>query len=181
MEINTTAATIYNLSGSAVPKETGNDVERISIWHLPKIAWATGLLFSMNLLIATGVAISPELDVDIYGEAVGDVVLAGAKPSPFVEPEPRPRAVRAALKLTPIVEFAPEIGWNGELAAPRSSESATAAPAAIPAAYRQPAYVTGSYAYEAAEKQMKFQKVSTAPVEMDATSRKASEIRRVIN
>ena len=165
MEINTTTATIYN-----VPKRenTESSGDKISLWRLPKVAWACAIIFSVNLLIAGTIAISPELNVDIYGEAAGDVVLAGAKPSPFVEPEPPARPVRAAMKMKPVVELSPEVAaaMDVELAnMPVRSASVQIprpSPAAIPAAYRQPAYVSGSKAYEAAEREMDFPRITAS-------------------
>jgi hypothetical protein len=159
MEINTNTTTIYNFPNADPEVAPDEREDTISIWRLPKIAWASGILFSVNLLIAGAIAISPELNVNIYGEAVGDVVFAGTKPSPFVEPEAPPRKVRAAVKMTPIVEFLPEVSAMLQTA---GNESMVASPAAIPAAYRQPAYVSGSQAYEAAERQMDFPRITAS-------------------
>ena len=166
MEINTTTATIYNVPERVDAHVTSDD--KISLWQLPKIAWACAILFSVNLLIAGAIAISPQLNVDIYGEASADVVLAGAKPSAFVDPEPPARPVRAAMKMTPVVELLPETAAaldmelanmpvrSASLQIPRTSQ------AAIPAAYRQPAYVSGSKAYEAAEREMNFPRMTAS-------------------
>lgn len=87
--------------------------ERLSIWQLPKLVWACGALFSVNLLVAGAIAISPELQVDMYGEtadSAGGYTLADAKPSPFVETASlKPRPVRTAERLRPIVEVNPEV------------------------------------------------------------------------
>jgi hypothetical protein len=183
MEINSITATIYNVPES-VGQPTHRDRDKISLWHLPKIAWACAILFSINLLIVGAIAISPELNVDIYGEAAGDLVLAGAKPSPFVQPEPPPRPVRTAMKMVPVVEFLPEAAIEFEISnmpvksasldMPRASERAsmtTVSPAVIPAAYRQSSYVSGSQAYEASEKQMNFPRMtaSASPRPLPAT------------
>jgi hypothetical protein len=137
MEINTTTTTIYSIPATDIPAHPANRDETVSIWRLPKIAWACAILFCINLMIATCITISPELDVNIYGAAAGDVVLANAKPSAFVEPAAKPKPVRQAMKLTPVVELLPEA------AAVMSVE--------IPATYRQPAYFAGSATIEAAE------------------------------
>jgi hypothetical protein len=145
MEINITAATIYGLSDGDISATATPDAETISIWRLPKIAWASGILAAINLVIAACIAISPEIQVDIYGRAAGDVVLAHAKPSPFVEPE-KPSPVRKAMKLTPVIEFVPEAasGMGVELT------NMPAQSASVPAVYRQPEFVN------AAERQMDF-------------------------
>ena len=97
------AATIYNVPETDRPGE--EQVEQISIWELPKIFWAAVILFVVNLVVATGIAASPELDVDIRGEAAGSAVSAKSRPSAFVDPEPqRRRAVREAVKLQPVLE-----------------------------------------------------------------------------
>src|SRR5262245_56643590 len=106
MEINTTTATIYSIPDSDAPGRIA-EAEKISIWRLPKIAWASAILSSINLMIAVCIAISPELQVDIYGRAAGDLVLAHAKPSPFVEPEKPAKGVRQAMKITSVVELSP--------------------------------------------------------------------------
>jgi hypothetical protein len=154
METNT-ATVIYSIPTSNAPEEARDDAgDKMPIWQLPKILWASAILFAANLIIAAGIAASPELNVDIYGEAAGDLVLAGTKPSPFVDPEPqKPRAVRAAVKLSPVIELNPEV-----LDIPRTSVHAASyrveLQANIPAAYRQPAYVSGDEAYRAAESQI---------------------------
>lgn len=154
METNT-ATVIYSIPTSNLPEEARDDGgDKIPIWQLPKILWASTILFVVNIIIAAGIAASPELNVDIYGEAAGDVVLAGTKPSPLVDPEPqKPRAARAAVKLTPIIELNPAV-----LEIPRTSVHAASyrvePQANIPAAYRQPAYVSGDGAYRAAETQI---------------------------
>jgi hypothetical protein len=181
MEINTTTATIYSIPTVGVPTH-GNDVEKISIWRLPKIAWASGILLGINLMIAGSIAISPELDVSIYGEAAGDVVLAHAKPSPFSEPEQKPRPVRQAMKMKPVVELLPEVAAamdvelanmpvrSASMSLPRQSERPRiSAPTAVPAVYRQPAYASGSSAIEASEKQMDFPRISASLTPRSAT------------
>lgn len=105
METNSAAATIYNIPEAVSPAE---QVQTISLWQLPKLLWAGTILFMVNAVIAVGIAASPELNVDMYGQAAGDAVLDSKKPSAFVAPEPqKPRAVRAAVKLQPVLEVAP--------------------------------------------------------------------------
>jgi hypothetical protein len=105
VEINTATATIYTVPEIDRPDD-GEQAEKISIWDLPKILWAGLILFVVNLVIATGIAASPELDVDIRGETAGAAAAAATKPSAFVKPEPeKQRAVRAPVKLQPVLEF----------------------------------------------------------------------------
>ena len=102
----------------SVPEhETGEsrDASKIGIWQLPKLLWAGTILFSANLIIASSIFISPEIDVDIYGEAASGVLSAGSKTSPFVAEQPKkPRAARVAVKLRPIVEVNPEAVVAGQ-------------------------------------------------------------------
>jgi hypothetical protein len=81
------------------------DDGQISLWQLPKIFWAALLVFGLNVGLAIVVLFGPELHVDMYGDQEERVVLAAeSKPSPFVgTPEEKPRKVRVAEKLTPVL------------------------------------------------------------------------------
>jgi hypothetical protein len=158
MEINTNTTTVYSVPTNGDPSNYAG-AQTISIWQLPKLAWACAILFTINLLIAACIKISPRLQVDIYGRAAGDVVLADAKPSAFVEPEKRARPVRQAMKLKPVIEINPEVGAAMEVELANMPAS-TASLTVHPAVYSQPTYASGSQAIEAAEKQMEFHRIS---------------------
>jgi hypothetical protein len=126
MEINTIAATIYNLRAPDREEDATN--ETITLWRLPKLLWAGSILFSINLLIASSVIATPEMNFDIYGEAAANVITAGTKASPFPNAEPQPRrTVRTALKLRPIVEVAAT--YDAATVIPMGTERAVARPA----------------------------------------------------
>jgi|SRR5687768_3554893 hypothetical protein len=81
-----------------------DDDGHISLWQLPKIFWAALLVFGLNVGLAVVVLFGPELHVDMYGDQEHVVLAAESKPSPFVgTPEEKPRKVRVADKLTPVL------------------------------------------------------------------------------
>jgi hypothetical protein len=121
---------------------TDAEAENPSIGRLPKLFWGGAILFSVNLVIATCIAISPELNVTVYGDDI-QPVNTGKKPTAFVNPEPRkPGAVRAAVKLTPVVEPIPETQ----------------------------AYVSSEKAYEAAEREGNFVRVTASAMPLNQPS-----------
>lgn len=91
------------------------DAAHISLWQLPKIFWAALFVFSLNVALAVVVLFGPELHVDMYGDQEHVVQAAELKPSPFVgTPEEKPRRVRVADKLTPVLveAGAPSMGLS---------------------------------------------------------------------
>jgi len=65
-------------------------------------------LFACNLIVMGGAALSPELQVGVYG-VESSRAYADAKPSPFTEiiDTARPRPVKLAQRLTPVIEQVP--------------------------------------------------------------------------
>jgi len=51
---------------------------------LPRLAWMGVGLFACNLIVMGGAALSPELQVGVYGDE-SNRAYADAKPSPFTE------------------------------------------------------------------------------------------------
>jgi hypothetical protein len=145
MDLNETRTTTCD----APPTEPAlAESPKIELRQLPALCWATAVLFGLNLMIACGVAISPELKVDMYGEADDDTTLiADIKPSAFVEPPARPRPVRRAERLRPIVQpvFSPEEEvLAGLMASP------------VPVVSQTERYVSGDKVYEVIEGQSPF-------------------------
>ena len=143
--------------------QTEAPAEKLTLWQLPKLVWACGALFSVNLLIAGAIAISPELRVDMYGEAVdpaSEFALAGARPSPFVEPASlKPRPVRTAERLRPIVEIDPEVQ-----AAVMMELPARTVTAALPVRAANVAYVSGEKVHDVVEKQSDYPRLTASVV-----------------
>jgi hypothetical protein len=78
------------------------DEERIPLSALPKLVWAGGALFAMNLLIGMGMFMTSNLEIDPFGKEVQSYDAASSKISPFTETvDTKKRKVRTAAKLTP--------------------------------------------------------------------------------
>ena len=88
---------------------TATTDELISIGQLPKLVWASVALFSINLVIGTGIMLTPSVKLDLYGHEVQSVRAASSKPSPFTEViDNRKKKVQVATKVRPVVTEAPE-------------------------------------------------------------------------
>ena len=76
--------------------------EQISIWKLPKIMWIAVGVFSVNLLVGTGIFVTTsDTPSNISSQHAVSVVLG--KPSPFTETVDTTRhKVRMATKLHPV-------------------------------------------------------------------------------
>ena len=84
--------------------------ELISITRLPKLAWASLALLTINLFIGTGIALTPSLQLDLYGHEVRSVRAASLKPSPFTEVvDVRKKKVHVAAKVRPVLAETPEM------------------------------------------------------------------------
>jgi hypothetical protein len=104
--------------------------DKISIWQLPKVAWAGVALFGVNAVIGIGMLITPNMQTDIYGhEAVQVRTTRFSKPSPFTEVvDTRKPKVKVAQKLHPVAfeqspleETAAAITTESSLDLPRTS------------------------------------------------------------
>jgi hypothetical protein len=137
---------VYDIPDT-IREESGAD-EKIRLWQLPKLLWAGTILFGVNLIVAASIAASSEMNVDIYGEPTSNAIGAGAKASPFAAPDEKPRPVRAAVKLVPIIEVNPEaVVLNGTSSSPIYPEQLNARE------QERPAYVSGRQAIDIAERQ----------------------------
>ena len=82
----------------------------ISITQLPKLAWASLALLSMNLVVGTGITLTPSVQLDMYGHEVRSFRAASLKPSPFTEVvDIRKKKVQMAVKARPVLAETPEM------------------------------------------------------------------------
>lgn len=112
---------------------------RTRIRKFPKLFWAGSIIFAMNVAVGVGVAFSPNLAVNMYGEE-GHTAFAVSRPSPFTEVvSTAPVRIRPAAKVQPVLveqqaAVSQEDTQPGTINLPRTSESATAS--IRPAAFR---------------------------------------------
>jgi hypothetical protein len=103
MDRNTTEETTYVAARTA--SAAGPEAARIDLAALPALCWAAAILFTVNIVIVCAIAISPDLNVDMYGETDKSAFpVATLKPSPFVEIPARARPVKRAERLRPVLE-----------------------------------------------------------------------------
>jgi hypothetical protein len=133
--------TLSPVNTTYYPEQTTNvddAVERISIWNLPKLVWVGTALFCANLLIGTGVLVTPGIATDVYGKEVHSAYVTSSKPSPFTETvDVAKHKVQLAAKIRP-VSFVPGPQELTEPAPMESGSMGFAIPARTePAVYTQ--------------------------------------------
>lgn len=154
----------------------GPSGEQVSIWELPKLAWAGAALATMNAVIGIGMLITPNTEIDMYGSEVHSVQAASSKPSPFAEVvDTQKHKVRLAAKVRPVVVDSTPLVDNAAFAVepastsldiPRSSRAYLDLPART-----EPAIYRPSASYEMPRRTETALHQTTA----DLTPRRASE------
>lgn len=125
--------------------------------RVPALFWAGVVVFAANLLVLSGIWLSPELRVNMYGEDAVHSRAAYVRPSPFTETVQLAKAAnpKRPEKLRPVLFQEPPVDptESAELLLPQGAQSSTAALAASSSltVHRPEQPVGGERAYRAAE------------------------------
>jgi hypothetical protein len=174
MTITTTASETYeqrldNAVEVANELEPGTATASVSPASVPKLFWASVSLFAVNVLVLSGIALSPELRVTVYGEDRPGYISDDSKPSPFTEvvDTAKPRKVKLAQRVTPVLYQEPVMADPSlaptELAVPRASQVAAASTVSTAPSS---ATLRGDAVYRAAESYGDFRRVTAMSREL---------------
>jgi hypothetical protein len=98
-----TSVETMDYTQSAISAQTPGE-QQMSLWELPKLAWAGVALFTINAVIGIGMFVTPDMQTDVYGHEVHGVYAASSKPSPFTQVvDDTKHKVRLAAKVRPVV------------------------------------------------------------------------------
>lgn len=127
------------------------------VTRFKKLLWGSTILFTVNVMVLFGIAVSPEWKVDMYGQADEAAAVDALKPTPFVQPvQETRRAVRTAPKLEPVIETATNFN-EAELQIPIRSVAHDSQPAA-----RSSNYISGDRVYAVVEGEANYPRMSAA-------------------